>query len=194
MKKQNIVFLCEGRAEKALIALLIDNNLLKYSREDLFTEDIFFPYRSFVKFQEDQLEGIQVTDKLIVFKVQDDIPKKMHGKEMVPLKQYREMIDTVNLVLTRPEIEMITIIYFGLEREYAHYEASCKRNSTPKPSSFLKSHNKSFSRCKDYDFVYNLFEDLNRLVYSIKKYHLSDKHKRQVRKHSEILSIYDLLK
>lgn len=193
MNRENIIFLCEGKFERALINVLIDNDLLIYSREDLYSGDVINGKRNFVKFQEDELEGLSVSDKFKIYKIQDDIPKNMRGKEMVPQKHFQSMIESVTLVLTRPEIEMIMVIYNDLELEYQNYITRSRGRNTPKPSSFLKSYDRKFSNCKHYDFVYSHFTDMEKLKLALRKYRDSHKHRQAVREHPEILSIFDLL-
>lgn len=187
---QNIVVLCEGDAERAIIDVLVDNKLLCFSREEMF-KDGKVRSRNFRDFQKNHLELIKVSKKLVIYRVQDDIPKSMTSPNVLPQKQYEHMIDKVVFVITRPEIEMLMIIYNDLEKEYIKY---LKKAKTPKPSSFIKQHSKEFSKCKNYDFVYSHFSsDPSKLIMSLKKYHLSKKHKDVIQINSDFISIYDLL-
>lgn len=192
MIDQNIVVICEGNAEKAIIDVLLDNNMLIFSREELFKGGKNLRSRDFREFQRKNLEGIKVSKKLIIYRVQDDIPKKMTGHEVVPKKQYQHMIEDVIFVITRPEIEMLMIIYNNLEEEFSKYVDKSK--STPKASSFLRKYSKDFSDCKNYDFVYEHFSgDINKLITSLARYVTLEKHKKVLRTDSRFKAIFDLV-
>lgn len=194
MNEQNIVLLCEGKSENAILDLLLDNDLLVFTRDQLFTEEVIKGMRDFRKFQNEYLEGISVNEKLKIFRVQDDKPKSLTGHEVTPLPHFRHLIESVEFIITRPEIEMLMIIYNDLEEKYNRYIPKARGNTTAKPSTFLKEYSKEFKRCKDYHFVYSHFDDIPKLLESIRKYHDSHKHKMIKKNSSLILSFEDIIK
>lgn len=188
MNNQNIVVITEGAAERGIIQLLLDNNLLIFSEEDLFSNEIIPGSRSFSNFQDRYLEGIKVDPPLKIYRVQDTLPKK-NSKEFIPKRQYKHMIEEVLFVVTRAEIEKIMIIYNDLEAEF-----NKPKYQDVLPSTFLKQFNKKkFENCKNYEFVYCHFDDLPKLINSIKIYHNSNVHRRIKLDEPNSLSIYDLL-
>lgn len=188
MNSQNIVIITEGSAERGIIQLLLDNNLLIFSEEDLFSNEIIKGNRSFSNFQDKYLEGIRVDPPLKIYRVQDTLPKKS-SKENTPRRQFKHMIEEVLFVVTRTEIEKIMIIYNDLEAEF-----NKSKYQDVLPSKFLKQFNKrKFEDCKNYEFVYYHFEDLPKLINSIRIYHNSNAHKIIKSERPDALSIYDLL-
>ena len=146
--------ICEGSAENAIMDILLDHNLLIFSREERVEEEIM-RCREGKKFEEKYLrKGFM--DKISVIRVLDS------RRENFKLsKAYVSKVDVIN-VITAPEIEMLIIFN---EDKYKEFKKSGK-----KPSSFCKEDLK-MTEVKSYDFVKSYFSDPTVLVAAIKKYH-----------------------
>ena len=146
--------ICEGSAENAIMDILLDHNLLIFSREEMLEEEII-RCREGKKFEEKYLrKGFM--DKISVIRILDS------RRENFKLsKAYAGKVDVIN-VITAPEIEMLIIFN---EDKYKEFKKSGK-----KPSSFCFFFLK-MAEVKSYDFVKGYFSDPTVLVAAIKKYH-----------------------
>ena len=146
--------ICEGSAENAIMDILLDHNLLIFSREEMVEEEII-RCREGKKFEEKYLrKGFM--DKISVIRVLDS------RRENFKLsKAYVSKVDVIN-VITAPEIEMLIIFN---EDKYKEFKKSGK-----KPSSFCKEDLK-MTEVKSYDFVKSYFSDPTVLGAAIKKDH-----------------------
>ena len=145
--------LCEGSAEKAIMNILLDNDLLIFKREELLEEEVL-SCRSAKNFEERYLRKT-FDDKISVIRILDS------RKENFKLsKAYENKIDVVNII-TAPEIEILAIIKEGKYLDF--------KKSKLKPSDYckqvLKIHN-----IKNYDFVIDYFSDVDSLIAAMKQY------------------------
>ena len=93
--------ICEGSAENAIMDILLDHNLLIFSREEMIEEEII-RCREGKKFEEKYLRKGFV-DKISVIRILDS------RRENFKLsKAYAGKVDVIN-VITAPEIEMLII-------------------------------------------------------------------------------------
>ena len=145
--------ICEGSAEKAIMNILLDNDLLIFKREELLEEEVL-SCRSAKNFEERYLRKT-FDDKISVIRILDS------RKENFKLsKAYENKIDVVNII-TAPEIEILAIIKEGKYLDF--------KKSKLKPSDYckqvLKIHN-----IKNYDFVIDYFSDVDSLIDAMKQY------------------------
>ena len=100
-----VACICEGSAERAIIKLLLDENRLIFTWDDLLEGEIL-RCRNAKKFEEQHLRK-GFTDKITVLRILDS------RRENFKLsKAYAGKIDVVN-VITAPEIEMLVIFAEG---------------------------------------------------------------------------------
>lgn len=145
--------ICEGSAEEAIMDILLDNDLLLFTREEMLEEQII-RCRDGKRFEEKYLRK-GFTGKISVIRILDS------RRENFKLsKAYQNKVDVIN-VITAPEIEMLIIF---AEDKYQEFKKSKK-----KPSIFCKEDLK-MSNVKSYDYVKDYFSDANVLVAAIKKY------------------------
>ena len=146
--------ICEGSAETAIIDILVDNDLLIFTREEMLDGEVI-RCRDAKKFEERYLRK-SFSDRISVVRILDS-----RREDFRLSKAYQHKIDVIN-VITAPEIEMLII---HSEGAYDHFKRSGK-----KPSEFckvdLRMHN-----VKTYDFVKGYFENLQTLVRAIREYH-----------------------
>ncbi len=146
--------ICEGAAENAIMDILLDNDLLIFTREEMLEEEILH-CRDGRRFEEKYLrKGFM--DKISVIRILDS------RRENFKLsKAYEHKVDVIN-VITAPEIEMLIIFS---EDKYKEFKKSGK-----KPSDFCKEDLK-MTGVKAYSFVKNYFSDPVVLLAAIRKYH-----------------------
>ena len=150
--------ICEGAAEHAIMDVLLDHNLLIFSREDMIEEEVI-RCREGKKFEEKYLrKGFM--DKISVIRILDS-----RRENFKISKAYSSKVDVIN-VITAPEIEMLLIFNEDKYREF--------KKSGKKPSDFCKTDLK-MAEVKSYDFVKYYFSDPTILVAAIKKYHAISK-------------------
>ena len=146
--------ICEGSAETAIIDVLLDNNLLIFSREEMIDEKVI-RCRNAKRFEQQYLrKGFD--SPISVIRILDS-----RHEEFRLSKAYEHKINVIN-VITAPEIEMLII---HSEDAYERFKRSGK-----KPSDFckidLKMHN-----VKTYEFVLDYFNNPMKLVNAIHEYH-----------------------
>ena len=166
-----VACICEGAAEQTIIELLLDNDKLIFTYDDLLEGELL-RCRSAKSFEEQHLRK-GFTDKITVLRVLDS------RRENFKLsKAYAHKIDAVN-VITAPEIEMLIIFSEGKYNEY--------KKSGKKPSIYCKEDLK-FGDVKSAKFLKEYFKDITRLVYAITEY------KRVSKARADEFALADLIK
>ena len=89
--------ICEGSAESAIIDILVDNNLLIFSREEMLDESVI-RCRSAKRFEERYLRK-GYDDQVSVIRILDS-----RREDFRLSKAYEHKVDVIN-VITAPEIE-----------------------------------------------------------------------------------------
>ena len=153
--------ICEGAAEHAVIDVLLENDLLIFTREEMLDAGVIrcrdgktFETRYLRKGFNEMISIIRILDS---------------RRENFKLsKAYESKVDVIN-VITAPEIEMLIIFS---ENKYSEFKKSGK-----KPSLFCKE-NLKMSSVKSYDFVKDYFQNPVILVKAIKKYNEMSKIKK----------------
>lgn len=154
------LIMCEGPNELAVIQLLLDQNRLIISTDDLIG---LRPYHA------RQLTSAVVKGELSIYLGNFEIWRvgdKLNETLKIP-SEYRNRVISVKKYCTKPELEMLLIISKELEKEYE------KTKSSVSPKSFCKA-NVRYNRQK-YDnstaFYRNYFENnIEDLVDAIKRY------------------------
>ena len=128
--------ICEGSAEKAIMNILLDNDLLIFQRDELLEEEVL-SCRSAKEFEERHLRK-SFDAKISVIRILDS------RKENFKLsKAYEDKVDVINII-TAPEIEILVIINEGKYQEF--------KKSKMKPSDYCKQklkmpHVKNYRPC-----------------------------------------------
>ena len=149
--------ICEGAAERAIMDILLENELLIFSKSELIDDDIIrcrdakeFESRYLRKVFDDQISVIRILDR-----------EKENFKISKP---YKDKIDIVNIV-TSPEIEMLIIC------SEDKYEEFCKVKSKMSPSTFCKQNMPKLKYDKKYETIKAYFSTPEKLVNAIMLYH-----------------------
>jgi hypothetical protein len=145
--------ICEGAAEAAIMDILVDNDLLIFSRDEMLDESVI-RCRSARRFEERYLrKGFD--NQISVIRILDS-----HREEFRLSKAYQHKIDVINVV-TAPEIEMLIIHNEGAYEQF--------KKSGKKPSDFCKV-DLRMGDVKSYDFVHTYFANPETLIQAIKEY------------------------
>lgn len=148
-----VACICEGGAEEAIIDILLDNNLLKFEREQLIEEKVLRT-RDAASFECKHLR-MGFEGKITVFRILDS------RRENFKLsKAYRHKVDVIN-VITASEIEMLIILSENKYKEYKKFK--------DKPSVFCKSV-LGYHSTKSKEFVTDYFSNPAVLIDAIRKY------------------------
>lgn len=148
-----IACICEGSAEQAIMELLLDDNKLIFTSEQLLEEEII-RNRSAKDFERRFLRK-GFNEQITVLRILDS------RKENFKLsKAYADKVSVIDII-TAPEIEMLIICNESKYKEF--------KKSKMKPSEFCKTVLK-FSSVKNYEFVKDYFSDTDKLVESILEY------------------------
>ena len=163
--------ICEGSAEAAIIDILVDNNLLIFSREEMLDEKVI-RCRSAKKFEERYLrKGFD--SQISIVRILDS-----RREDFRLSKAYAQKIDVVNII-TAPEIEMLII--------HAEVSYDIFKSSGKKPSDFCKA-DLRMHNVKTYDFVKDYFSNPQILLNAITEY------RRKANIPKGEYSLFDLLK
>ena len=150
-----IACICEGSAERAIMELLLDDNKLKFTSEELLEGEII-RHRSAKEFENRYLRK-GFSKQITVLRILDS-----RNENFKLSKAYKDKVAVID-VITAPEIEMLIICS---ENKYSEFH---KYKSNMKPSEFCKT-KLNFSRVKDYEFVKDYFSDTEILLKSIHEY------------------------
>jgi hypothetical protein len=146
--------ICEGAAEAAIMDILVDNDLLIFTRSEMLDESVI-RCRSAKRFEERYLrKGFD--NQISIIRILDS-----HREEFRLSKAYQRKIDVINVV-TAPEIEMLIIHSEGAYEKF--------KKSGKKPSDFCKT-DLRMGCVKSYDFVKDYFSNPETLIQAIKEYH-----------------------
>ena len=166
-----IACICEGSAEQAIMELLLDDNKLIFTSEQLLEEEII-RNRSAKEFEQRYLRK-SFNDKITVLRILDSRKENFNLS-----KAYKDKVAVID-VITAPEIEMLIIFN---EDKYEDF-----KKSKMKPSEFCKIKLK-FKSVKNYTFVKDYFSDTNKLFKSIHE------HRRVSNIKKGEYTLFDLLK
>ena len=158
---KRLLIMCEGPNEKAIIDILLANDCLSFSQDDLL---------GLTPFHARQITGSgQVRAELNLFPGQVDVYRigdKQSDRLVIP-RDYRGKICEVRKYCTKPELEMLLIIAEGLEKEFDKVKSKITAKEFAKRTIKLdkKHYDNSSSFYRDY---FSGRVDL--LVGSIRKY------------------------
>lgn len=152
--------IAEGATEQAILEVLINHHALIYSRADLLQEEII-RCRSGKRFAKQYLDK-SFHSQIKIVRILDSRTEDFK----LPLA-YQKKISGVMNVYTRPEIEILYIIF---HHDYQHY----KNRSKDKPSIYAKKHYHDLNHLKSHDenltFWDSHYDDLLNCLTLYKKY------------------------
>lgn len=161
LKTGHVICIFEGTAEEVVTKLLFNDDRLIFKKKDQLIRD-FSRTRKGEKFAQEHLQRDYGEEHINIVRIVDSSTERFNLG-----KVYEERVKESNIrifnIVTRPEIEMLFIIS---EDNYASFK---NKASGQKPSTYCRSvlNMKELKREK---FVYNYFNDLEKLIASIKDY------------------------
>ena len=157
LKDEYVICICEGAAEEAIINLLIDNDLLVFTRSNLVGREITRKRKG--SEIENSFLHRDYTKPVNIVRILDS-----KGEKFKLGKLYTELYPVYN-IYTRPEIEMLLILAEGHYKRYLQ-----KSKSNQKPSLYCQSEIFSRKHIKSKDFLQDYFQDTSLLISAIKQY------------------------
>lgn len=148
-----VACICEGAAEQAIMELLLDDDKLIFTRDDMLEGEVI-RCRSAKNFEAQYLRK-GFTEKITVLRILDSRREQFRLS-----KAYSGKIEVINII-TAPEIEMLIILN---ENKYVAY-----KRSSLKPSDFCKTILR-YSNVKSTEFVKSYFSDTSVLIAALKEY------------------------
>lgn len=155
-----IICSCEGKAEKAIIEILLDAGVLCFTKEDLVDDEVTLT-RQANQITERYLNR-EYARQVVILRIVDRSEKK----EQFHLTQLYKNRYPVFTILTQPEIEVLHIIHEGLWDEYLKE----KNKNKVKPSDFFKKHHPR-EAVKAEKFVKKYYANPQALIEAIRVYH-----------------------
>lgn len=131
-----IAVLVEGKCEKVIMDILLDNELLYFSREEILYEECIITL-SIKQFETDHLSISGINEKIDIIRVLDS---KNKGYKIS--KAFKSSISSCIDYVTAREIEVLIIINEGLYDEYL------KVKNKEKPSGFIKKKLRNYEKNK----------------------------------------------
>ena len=166
------LLMCEGPNEETIINILLDNDLLRFTKDDLIG---LKPYN--VR----QLKNPTIISELkrynkpvIIYRIGDT----QNDKIAIP-KELKKIVsqDRIFKFCTKPELEMILIINENLISKYN------KVKSSVKPKTFAKQNivfnNRKYDNSCEFYKEYYFGERVSFLISNIKEYKKNKKHNRE---------------
>ena len=117
---EKLLIMCEGPNEKEIIKILLENDLLKFTEDDLLG---LTPYHA----RQIKSSG-QVKTELNIYPGQVRILRigdKQSDKLVIP-SEYKDKILSVDKYCTKPELEMLFILAENLEQDFGKLKSSMK--------------------------------------------------------------------
>lgn len=173
-----IAIILEGASEEAIMDILLDNDCLSFTRNDLLERTLFHE-RSASSFEDRHLKYSFGDEKVTICRILDSRKEKFKIS-----KQYENKVNAICQIITAPEIEILIIISEGAYEDFI----SKWHVGNRKPSEYCKTRLK-LRDVKKYDFIINYFSDPKKLVDAIRAYK-----KLHAPRSKDEMSLYDLLK
>jgi hypothetical protein len=137
----------EGKCEKAMMDVLIDKGILKFTRFDLLYEEIY-NLRQIRGEVLQKINQLPINETVKICRIGD----KLSDKLKIP-KDISWRVTETEDYCTKPELEILNIIYLDLYKDYE------KLKSTTKPSEFLKEICPDYK--KSYKYHYDFYTKLS---------------------------------
>lgn len=157
LKDEYVICICEGAAEEAIMNLLIDNDLLIFSRNNLVGKEITRKRKG------SEIENLflhrDYTKPVNIIRILDSKAENFRLGKL-----YTERYPVYN-IYTRPEIEMLLILAEGHYQKYLQ-----KAKSNQKPSLYCKTELFSKQHIKSQEFLQTYFHDFKQLLAAIQQY------------------------
>ena len=163
MEKKYLAVIIEGGAEKSIVRVLLDNNLLRFNRTDMLDEDII-QNRNAKTFAREYLTHGFKDNQISVLRILDS-----HSERFTIPRAYARVISKITNIYTSPEIEMLFIIYNNDFDKFKNQKTDRKGKKLP-AHEWCKKYYK-MREVKSPEFVYDFWiKQPEMLVEAIKIY------------------------
>ena len=168
-----LLIMCEGQNEKEIINILLDNDLLKFTQDDLLG---LTPYhaRQIKNNAQVKIELNMYPGKVDILRIGD----KQSDKLVIP-QEYKDKIGTIKKYCTKPELEILLILAFNLEKEYEKVKSKMKAKDFAKNNIIINKKHYNNSTSFYAEFFGNNSNLLIKCLKDYKQYngsHLKDEH------------------
>lgn len=176
-----ILLMCEGKNEEVILNILLDNNMLKFTRDDLIGLKPYAVRQLNLPVLITELK--HNASKVYVYRIGD----KQSDKLSIPSELKNIVIkDNIFKFCTKPEFEILLIINEGLLKNYEKVKNKMSAKSFAKE--YIKLNGKKYDQSTEFIKEY-YGNDVNNLVNNIKEY------KRYKKSHArDELYLVDILK
>lgn len=155
-KDDYVAVICEGNSEKNIIKILLEEDKLIFTEDQLLDGEILGNSNRNAKKFRDKYLTLDYDKKIVILLVCD----KYHSNFKINAP-YDRNIKSINFIVTKPEIEMLMVCALGYEKEF--YKVKQKT----KASEFMKD--KLGENVKSQNVIRDFYSQ-HSLVESIKKY------------------------
>lgn len=163
MSNNYIAVIVEGRAEKAIINVLLDHDLLKFNRSDMLEEDVIRD-RNAKTFAREHLSYGFAKNQISIFRILDS-----RKEEFSLPKPYTRLVSSRIDILTTPEIEILFIVYKGDFDKFKNQKPNKSGKKLPAHEWCKKFYN--MKDVKSPEFVYDYWNyQPDKLVETIRLY------------------------
>lgn len=160
MNDNYVLCICEGNFEKAVVDILLENDLLIFNKNNLIEVHIIERSRSARKIEVNYLNPSY--DKPIdIIRIIDSSKEKF-----ILSPAYRNKVNEIKTVLSKPSIEILIII---AEKHFDKFKNDKHKNHKHSCEEYIYLHFK-YKNIKSYDFVRKYFKDPKTLVNAILEY------------------------
>ena len=158
-----ILLMCEGQNEETILNILLDNDLLIFTRDDLIGLKPYAIRQLSHPTIKSELKhyGLPVKVYRIGDKQNDKLPIPNDLKKIV-------IKNEIYKFCTKPEFEMLLILNEGLEKEYEKVKNKMSPKSFAKKN--IKMNGRKYDQSTEFIKLYYGGNNINNLIKNIKKY------------------------
>lgn len=156
-----ILLMCEGQNEEAILNILLDNDLLTFTRDDLIGLKVYTIRQLNHPTIKSELKHYGLPVK--VYRVGD----KQNDKLVIPNDLKRIVIkNEIYKYCTKPEFEMLLILNECLEKEYEKVKSKMSPKSFAKKN--IKMNGKKYDQSTEFIKLYYGGDNVSNLIENIK--------------------------
>lgn len=165
MNNDIVALIAEGNTEQAILDVLVEHDALIFAEKNLLADKVI-RCRNGRRFAKKYLNK-SFGQKVVVYRILDS-----RNEKFVLPKEYMHQVSKVVDLSTRPEIEILFIIFHGEYRKFTN-----RYSSRVKPSEYVKANYSDLKKVKSYRDNYEFWnEHYDELITILKQYKKSHSH------------------